>query len=102
MLRFFLVFFLTLLIGFFSPVLSLAVNALLFFGKHALLSSPERVPYVVPQVLAVVVTFLPPLVFIRWHARKKGPAWISWAAGLPGLAVGNLLYWFLVSFGGAG
>ncbi len=93
--RFFLVFFITLVIASFSIILSLVTGALLFFGKYALFPSPESVPYFVPRLISRVVELFPCFLFIRWQVRKHSqrPAWIVWLGGLLAIGIAQALFW---------
>ncbi|GEM_PF-5314779 len=95
--RFFLTFFLTLVIGYFSILLSVVVVGFLFFGKYALIPSPERVPYTVPTAISWLISLLPGIWFVRRQARK-GPAWVAWLGGALALGIVQDLFWGLMFF----
>ena len=96
--RFFFVFLITLVIGFLSLLLAIVAGGLLFYGERAPFSSPERVPYIVPNLVQGAIMLLPGIWFIRGQARR-GQGLAVWAIGVATLVVAEFLFWGFISFG---
>ena len=100
--RFFLVFFVTGVIGYFSIFLAIIAGGLLFFGKYAPFPAPESVPYFVARFVILAINLFPGILFIRWQAKRypQNPIWIPWLGGLLALSIVGTLSLGFMSFRG--
>ena len=98
---FFLVFFITLAIGFPSMLLAIVIGGILFFGRYAPFPVPGSTPTLVANVVQVMIALLPGLVFVRFFRRwdRDSPGWGIWLGGFLALGITAALLVGLMSFG---